>query len=165
MLHLIPAPLHRQLYRFADWGRRHWWRVRKPVRRSAHVIAFDAAGRVLLVKHSYGPPIWTLPGGGMGRGEDPAAAAAREFREELGCELTGMVALAPSEQQVSGSRDLQHGFAARLAGVPVADRREIVAAELFDPDALPADRGRSLERWVRQAQDALAARSPRPNFD
>ena len=160
MLHLIPAPLHRRLYRFADWARRRWWRVRKPIRRSAHVIAFDHAGRVLLVRHSYGRPVWTIPGGSMGRREDAASAAAREFREELGCELAGMVALPPSEHEVSGSRDLQHGFAARLAGVPVADRREIVAAELFDPGALPADRGRHVERWVGQAWEALeAARS------
>jgi 8-oxo-dGTP pyrophosphatase MutT (NUDIX family) len=155
MLHLIPAPLHRRLYRLADWGRRQWWRVRKPNRSSAHVIAFDEAGRVLLVKHSYGRPIWTVPGGGIGRGEEPAAAAVREFHEELGCELAGLVALPPNERQVSGSRDLQHGFAARLAGIPVADQREIVAAELFDPQALPADRGRSVEHWVRQALEAL----------
>ena len=157
MLHLIPAPLHRRLYRLADWARRHWWRARRPVRRSAHGIAFDDAGRVLLVRHSYGRPVWSIPGGGVRRREDPAVAAAREFREELGCELADMVALEPSERHVSGSRDLQHGFAARLAGVPVADRREIVAAELFDPGDLPTDRGRHVERWVGQARDALAA--------
>ena len=159
MLHLIPPPVHRKLYRLADWARRRWWRIRKPRRHSAHVIAFDEAGRVLLVRHSYGRPVWTIPGGGVGRREDPADAAAREFREELGCALTGLVALEPSEHEVSGSRDLQHGFAARLAGVPVADKREIVDAELFDPDALPAERGRSVERWVRLAQAALAAGS------
>ena len=159
MLHLIPAPLHRRLYRVADWGRRRWWRIRKPRRRSAHVIAFDDAGRVLLVRHSYGRPVWSIPGGSVGHQEDPASAAAREFREELGCELVDMVALEPSEHEVSGSRDLQHGFAARLAGVPVADRREIVAAELFDPGALPVDRGRYVEQWVGQAWEALSARS------
>ena len=156
MLHLIPAPLHRSLYRLADWARRRWWRVRKPRRHSAHVIAFDEAGRVLLVRHSYGRPVWTVPGGGVGRSEEPAAAAAREFCEELGCGLVDMVALTPSERDVSGSRDLQHGFAARLAGTPVADRREIVAAELFDPNALPADRGRNVELWVSQAIEALS---------
>ncbi len=152
---MIPAPLHRQLYRLADWARRRWWRIRKPRRSSAFVVAFDDTGRVLLVRHSYGRPVWAVPGGGMGRREDPAAAAAREFREELGCELADMVALEPSERDVSGSRDLQHLFAARLAGVPRADRREILAAELFDPIALPVDRARHVDRWVGQAIEAL----------
>lgn len=159
MLHLIPAPLHRQLYRWADWTRRRWWRIRKPSRSSVFVVAFDDAGRVLLVRHSYGKPVWAVPGGGMGRREVPADAAAREFREELSCELTDMVALEPSERQVSGSRDLQYLFAALLAGVPRADRREIVAAELFDPGALPADRARHVEPWVRQAIEARSAGS------
>src|SRR5690606_8180249 len=61
MLHLIPAPLHRLLYRIADRLRRQWWKVRRPTRNSVLVIAFDGAGRVLLVRHSYGPPVWALP--------------------------------------------------------------------------------------------------------
>ena len=66
--------------------------------------------------------------------------------------------LAPSELEISGSRDLQHGFAARLAGVPRADRREIVAAELFDPAALPGDCGRYVGRWVGEALEARATK-------
>lgn len=151
MLQMIPAPLHRRLYRLADWARRRWWRIRKPRRRSAFVIAFDEAGRVLLVRHSYGRPVWSVPGGGVGRREDPAGAAAREFREELGCELADLRALETSEREVSCSRDLQFLFVARLAGVPVADQREIVAVELFDPSALPADCGPFAARWIAQA--------------
>jgi len=156
MLHLIPAPLHRLLYRVADQLRRQWWRVRKPDRRSALVVAFDAAGRVLLVRHSYGPPVWTVPGGGVGRHEDPAAAAAREMREELGCELAELVEIDAIEVDESGSRDRQHLFAARLAGEPVADRREIVAVDWFDPKALPANASRHLAGFLERA---LAARS------
>ena len=156
MLHLIPAPLHRGLYRLADWARRRWWRVRKPIRRSAFVIAFDGVGRVLLVRHSYGAAVWTVPGGGLRRGEDPTAAAARELREELGCGLADLIELDRHEADDSGSRDVRYLFTARLVGEPVADRREIVAVEWFEPNALPAEASRYASEFVARA---LAARS------
>jgi 8-oxo-dGTP pyrophosphatase MutT (NUDIX family) len=48
---------------------------------------FDEAGRVLLAHH-VDTRIWALPGGAVEPDEDPAAAVAREAREELGIELT-----------------------------------------------------------------------------
>jgi 8-oxo-dGTP pyrophosphatase MutT (NUDIX family) len=148
MLHLIPAPLHRALYRLADRVRKRWWRIREPRRSSVLVLALDDAGRVLLVRHSYGRPVWSLPGGGMGRHEDPVLAAIREFREELGCAITDLRPLATSEEAISGSRDTHHVFVARLAGEPRPDMREVVAAELFAADALPADVGRLSARNI-----------------
>ncbi|MEE1767145.1 MULTISPECIES: NUDIX hydrolase [unclassified Streptomyces] len=47
----------------------------------------DAAGRVLLVKTSYGDG-WEVPGGGLDLGEDPRQAVQREVKEELGMDLT-----------------------------------------------------------------------------
>jgi 8-oxo-dGTP diphosphatase len=42
-------------------------------------------GAVLLARWiGSDPPRWTLPGGGLDHGEDPAAAAVREVREETG---------------------------------------------------------------------------------
>ena len=156
MLHLIPAPLHRALYRLADRVRRVWWRIAKPRRHSAFVVAFDEAGRVLLVRHSYGPPVWTVPGGGIRRGEEPAAAAARELREELACEAAELVAIETHEARDSGARDLRRVFVARLAAEPVADQREVVAVQWADPAELPAACSRHAERFIARA---LAARS------
>src|SRR5215218_9650751 len=52
-------------------------------------LVFDDAGRVLLLRHTYkGRYAWGLPGGGMGRGETPAAAMVREVREEAGLDVT-----------------------------------------------------------------------------
>lgn len=151
MLRLIPAPLHRVLYRIADRARRRWWKIRRPRRSSVNVVAFNEAGRVLLVRHSYGPPVWTVPGGGVNRREEPLAAAVREFREELACPLSHVVALETAEQPDSGSIDLRHVFAARLAGTPVPDMREIVEVGLFDPAALPEPVGRWTSAAVRRA--------------
>ena len=62
-------------------------------RRSARVIVFDPAGRVLLIRCSVvrrdGKEFvfWLTPGGEIEPDEEPRAAARREIREELGLEL------------------------------------------------------------------------------
>ena len=152
MLHLIPPPLHRQLYRLAHAARRQWWRVRRPKRNSVIVIAFDDTDRVLLVRHSYGPPVWSLPGGGIARGEEPEQAAQREIREELGCELIDPTPVDVGEERIAGSRDRQHVFRARLASEPVPDMREIVAVGFFAADRLPENCGRRARHWIEQAR-------------
>lgn len=69
------------------------------VRRSVRVLLVDRADRVLLLRLAApvdGLPLWIAPGGGIEPGEEPADAAVRELREELGVrldrwELTGPV--------------------------------------------------------------------------
>lgn len=63
-----------------------WTRV------AAYALATDEASRVLLVRVAPGYPSagqWTLPGGGLKFGEDPAAGVLRELTEETG--LTGEI--------------------------------------------------------------------------
>lgn len=50
---------------------------------AASMICRDAAGRVLLARHT-SPPVWALPGGSIDPGEIPADAAVRELWEETG---------------------------------------------------------------------------------
>jgi 8-oxo-dGTP pyrophosphatase MutT (NUDIX family) len=52
--------------------------------RRARVIVANDKGEVLLVKSWFGRQKWTLPGGGVNRGEDPIEAAKRELLEETG---------------------------------------------------------------------------------
>ena len=89
MLHVLPAPIHRLALRIGHIVRVRVWRLLGSEIRGCAILAFDAEGRLLLVHHSYHlPNHWLLPGGGLARGEDPAATAARELREETGCTLT-----------------------------------------------------------------------------
>lgn len=141
MFHLIPAPLHRAALQLAHAIRRRWWRIRKPQLNGVVVIASDQAGNILLVRHSYGSGLWTFPGGGLQRGEDPAAAAAREFAEELSCPTGPLSLLGVHEGTLHGAPSRIHFFAGSLAGTPRADGREIAEARFFARDNLPPDTG------------------------
>lgn len=62
--------------------------MRRPRVRGVMVAVFDDAGRVLLIRHTYGDRTrWDFPGGWVASGEPAIEAARREAFEELGLEL------------------------------------------------------------------------------
>jgi 8-oxo-dGTP pyrophosphatase MutT (NUDIX family) len=148
MLHLIPAPVHRGALRVAHRIRLVWWRVRKPNLAGCRVLAFDDQDRVLLVRHVYGSGRWMLPGGGLGRGEQPLAAACREFAEETGCTLTAARLLEVLEEPLSGAVNRVHVVTGRFEGTPCADGREIAELACFAAAELPANLSPALARRI-----------------
>jgi ADP-ribose pyrophosphatase YjhB (NUDIX family) len=50
----------------------------------AAFVLFDPAGKVLLVRQTYGRRLWALPGGLAEPGESPEETARRELLEETG---------------------------------------------------------------------------------
>lgn len=142
MLHLIPlcwlpAPLHRAGLRLAHALRRRWWRLRAPRLAGCRVIALDAEGRVLLIRHSYGSGHWMPPGGGLARAESPVLAAMRELREETGCRLELAQCLEQVEEDLHGAGNQVHVVAGLTRDWPRPDGREVIAAAFFAIDALP----------------------------
>ncbi len=137
MLHLIPERLHRALLPFAH-RLRHRWRkfVRAPLA-GVSVLVTDFDGRLLLVRHSYGSGGWALPGGGMGRREEPETAARREIAEEVGIALEGVRVLEQLDETISGSPHTAWLVAARTRDRPQPDRREILEARFFPTHSLP----------------------------
>ena len=99
-----------------------------------------ADGHLLLVRQSYRRDGWGFPGGLLGRREEPAAAARRELREELGIDvdLDGLpvVVIDPAMRRVDVifNARLAAGSADPEGGV---HSPEITDARWFAPDGLP----------------------------
>ena len=121
------VPLVKAVLRFgvARWG--------KPG--VAAIIVHDR--KVLLFKHVFWTAArWGLPGGGVEKGEDPAAAIVREVREECGLEVDIVRRLYSTP---SGKSTY---FACAVPGLkghepPPRLSFEILDAAWFAPDALP----------------------------
>lgn len=148
---VLPAPLHRIGLRVA-FRVRHRWRIwRKVPITGCHVIVTDLQGSILLLRHSYGPDCWALPGGGVKPGEDPGKAARRELVEELGLELDRLVQLGTVDGEISGSPHTAYLFAAITDRRPRPDQREVSEARFFPAHSLPEPLGAAtrahLDAW------------------
>ena len=113
-------------------------------------------GAVLLVRHSYGPQHWSLPGGGLESGEDPEACARRELREEVGIAAGQFRLVGRLEETISGSPHTAYVFHCLTDETPRIDAREVVEARFFPthslPESLSALTRSRLELWRRSQQ-------------
>lgn len=151
MAHVLPAALHRKLLPLAHLLRHRWRKITRTPIAGVSVIVTNISGDVLLLRHSYGPKVWALPGGGMKPGEDPTDCAQREVREELGIALTHIEPLGTIEEVLSGAPHTAHLFHAVCDARPKPDGREVTEARFFPSHSLPEPLGsvtrRRIEAW------------------
>lgn len=122
------------------------WRTR-----GVKIMAFDAAGRLLLVRHRYGrSDLWLLPGGGIARGESADAAALRELAEETACEARAVAFVGTFLAQGEGRRDVVHLFRGVTSDTPVPDGVELAEARFFALTALPANVSPATSRRIAE---------------
>ena len=125
----VPVPVRRVAYRVAHRLLRVYWGVARP-----HTLGVKCVVRegdaVVFVRHAYGDRRqWELPGGGIKRGEDPRATAAREAREELGLDLADWRELGTVEVRGYGRRTTIQLLRGPVAGAGVTvDAGEIGGA-------------------------------------
>jgi len=105
-----------------------WTRV------ASYALCLDAEDRLLLARVAPGYPAagkWTLPGGGLDFGEDPADAVLRELNEETG--LTGRVISLAFVHSYTHGAMVEAGRAyGPWHGVRIVYRVEITGGELRD---------------------------------
>lgn len=124
--------------------------VVRPTALGANVMAQDAQGRVLLVRHSYTWG-WALPGGGVGRNEPPEAAAIRELQEEVGLSGSGPAELfGLYTRKVAWFSNVIALY--RLRDVRIAFRPNLEVREVLfcDPASPPPDTQASTRRRLAE---------------
>lgn len=89
----------------------------------ACALVQDAHGLLLLARHTYRKRPWGLPGGLIGRDEQPHVALARELQEELGVEAV-IGSLVYAETYLP-AQHLTLYYTATLHGTPRADGVEL----------------------------------------
>lgn len=129
------------------------WGIRLTVPRQrigVALVAFDDRGRVLMLRHVFHPYTpWGLPGGWLGRNEDPRDGVLRELKEETGLEATleEPVDVAYSD----GPPHVGVIYRGRIRPGDLTLSPEILEAGWFRPDNLPGPLRPSVRRAIRRA--------------
>ena len=106
----------------------------------AAAIWAERSGKVLMVRRAIDPARgkWTVPGGFVNSGEDPALAAARECKDETGLnvEITGLLDIVAGREHARGADFVVFYQASPMGGSPRACD-EVDRVEWFGPRDLP----------------------------
>jgi 8-oxo-dGTP pyrophosphatase MutT (NUDIX family) len=135
----VPATIRvrRAGYRLAYRMLSIWWFVRRPPAAGVKCL-LTSGSELLLVRHTYGPAVWDLPGGSLKRGEPPLSAAEREMAEELGIEGADWRAAGTVHGRQSFRRDTIHCFQAELRSRALTpNAAELAQTRWFARSALP----------------------------
>ncbi len=127
-------------YKLAYHLLRVYWFIFRPSHRGA-LVALWHEGRILLVKPSY-MPVYSLPGGGVKKGEEPVDAAVREVREEVDLNLS--------------AEDLTRVFEYTCNNTGMTDTVIIFETQLVEPSQIKIDNREIIRAGFVTAEEALS---------
>jgi 8-oxo-dGTP pyrophosphatase MutT (NUDIX family) len=115
------------------------------------IAAFDDAGQVLLVRHTYTPG-WSFPGGGVDTKETLRQAAVRELREEAGLiaeETPRLHGMFSNEQAFPGDH-VACFIVRRFRRIDWSPNLEIMEIGFYPPNNLPEDTTGGTRRRIEE---------------
>ncbi len=113
-------------------------------------MLIECQGKILLTRLGYAHLGWTIPGGGVHRGESYAEAARREIKEEVGIILGNLDKIGEYESRKEYKRDTVVCFRAIVSSSDFRiDNIEIAEAGWFAPSALPQPHRPTIEKLLR----------------
>ena len=110
------------------------------LRVAAYAVIVDARGMLLAHWHDGPRAAWTLPGGGLDAGEDPADAVVREVREETGFNVVVDELLGIHSRVIPARQRIAPGAAGPLHTLRIVYRASVVDGELRDEVGGSTDR-------------------------
>ena len=110
------------------------------LRVAAYAVIVDARGMLLAHWHDGPRAAWTLPGGGLQAGEDPADAVVREVREETGFNVVVDELLGIHSRVIPARQRIAPGAAGPLHTLRIVYRARVVDGELRDEVGGSTDR-------------------------
>jgi 8-oxo-dGTP pyrophosphatase MutT (NUDIX family) len=153
----LPIGVQRICFRVAyNLLRLHWF-VFRPYHEGVKCVLTDG-NRVLLVRHTYGPDVWEVPGGSLGRREEPRTGATREVQEELGVSVSDWAPAGYIDGHMDYRHDFLYCFRAEIGSPPLSlALGEIATARWFEFDQLPPDIGTASGTMLRHLADSAPA--------
>jgi 8-oxo-dGTP pyrophosphatase MutT (NUDIX family) len=125
------------LYRVADRLLSLYWFLLRPRTTGARCVLL-CARHLLMIRETYGDRLWTLPGGGLAKGETPEATVRSEVQEEVGITLGAVQYLGRFVSTQTYNVDTVHVFnASTPSQACTIAPGEIAEARWFAIEALP----------------------------
>jgi 8-oxo-dGTP diphosphatase len=136
----LPGALRRRLVRLGQ----HRFTV------TAGAFVIDDQRRILLLEHVFRPDSrWGIPGGFLGKGEQPEAGLRRELLEEVALEVSDVQFL--FARTLPRPRQVEIYFLCKPAGEPSPSSFEIERAEWFTMSNLPEELSKDQRGLIQQA--------------
>lgn len=123
-----------------------WWFFIHPNTRGVKCIV-EHEGKFLLVKLAYSHRCWSIPGGGVKRGESFESAAKRELLEEADILLSQVRLIGSYNQSIEYKNDTVQCYHSVVDDNYLKiDNSEISEACWFTKDTLPVNRTPSVDK-------------------
>lgn len=138
----------RLLYKLADPIRKLYWFIVRPTRKGVKCL-IEHQGKFLFIRNSYGSKKWTIPGGGVNRGESLESATIRETQEELNITPSNLTNIGIYVHEKEYKHDSLTIFYTKIQSPKFTiNPIEIEEARWMSFDEVPEPRGSAIARTI-----------------